>query len=137
MKLVTLKEASAILGISVVTLRRRIYAGGSIPYTRSNADKTGKILLDIDFIQKVLRNEALNNMQTSGGFTESKDLLTAFDDLDDEVQPTTMANVHKQWGGVSPEDVDSGWFAPDTFALMTTDEPTSETLRAEKAPKKP
>lgn len=136
MRLVTLKEASAILGISVISLRRRIYAG-NLPYTRSNDAKAGKILLEIELVQRHIRNEALRNLKDSGGFTESKDLLTAFDDLEDKEQPTTMANIHMAWGGVSQEDVDLGRFGADTFALKPTSNPTSETLSIQKAPKKP
>lgn len=136
MKLVTLKEASEMLGISVVTLRRRIYAG-TIPYTRSNADKFGKILLNIALVEKHLLNEALGNLKTSGGFTESKDLLNGFDDLDEKEQPTTMANVNKLWGAVSQDDVEAGRFASDTFALRPTDNPTSETISTQSIPQKP
>lgn len=136
MRLVTLKEASEYFGISVVSLRRRIYSG-TIPYTRSNADRTGKILLEIELVQRVLRNEALNNMQAFEDTTESKDSLIAFDDLDDKEQPTSMANINKLWGPITQADVDARRFAADTLALKPSDNPTSETLRTDKAPKKP
>lgn len=135
MKLVSLKEASSILGISVMTLRRRIYAG-SIPYTRSNADKTGKILLDVDLVKIHLLNEALNNMKTSGGFVDSEPVIDYDPSFGTDEAPPSMANVANQFPRISQDDVNSGWFGADTLTFKPTDEPTSETLTL-MAPKKP
>ncbi len=68
MKMVTLKQASEILNISVITLRRRIYTG-NLPYTRSNSAKQGKILLNLDVVQQVLLSEALANQKSSSKTT--------------------------------------------------------------------
>lgn len=60
-KLINIKTASELCGLSVVTLRRRV-ASGTLPYTRSNTNtKHGKILFDAELLMTYLKNEIYSN----------------------------------------------------------------------------
>lgn len=64
-KLISITEASELVGLSVTTLRRRV-AAGSLPYTRANtATAAGKLLFDGELLRQWLRQENYSNIKGS------------------------------------------------------------------------
>lgn len=60
-RLITLKEASELTGLSITSLRRGIHSG-RFPAVRANTSQ-GKLLINEELLQEVLRNEAINNLR--------------------------------------------------------------------------
>jgi len=61
-RLITIRQASELSGLSVTTLRRRVSAS-TLPYTRANtATQRGKILFDADLLMDALKNEIVGNL---------------------------------------------------------------------------
>ncbi len=130
MKLVTLQQASALTKLSEADLKSRVQAGSLPAFTA----KSGKILFDVDRLMIALKVSDQGNLSTEWEAEPIIDFAPYNKPKDSEV---TMANVDSLFCRVSQTEVTSGLFAPDTFMLRPTDEPTSETLTIEKAPQKP
>ena len=91
-RLITIKHASHITGLSVTTLRRRV-AAGTLPAMRTNTSG-GKLLFDEALLLKALRQELLSNMREPEEVpTYSCTVVNKGFDDDDEDKAPELSNA--------------------------------------------